>query len=97
MLLAKLDVIEPLDYPSLMRLVSHCVFVITDSGGLQKEAYSSWKRVLVTMPDTGWRELVDEEWNVLTAGEKLGAIPENPYEDISVNPSAVNAAYLRKR
>ena len=91
------DVIQPLDYLKLMGLVMHSAFVITDSGRLQKEAYSSWKRVLVTMPDTGWRELVDEGWNVLTAGEKLGAIPENPYEDISVNPSAVNAAYLRKR
>jgi len=64
-LLAKLDVTEPLDYPSLMRLVSHCVFVITDSGGLQKEAYFSGKRALVVMPDTGWRELVDIGWNVL--------------------------------
>jgi len=34
-------------------------FVITDSGGLQKETYFCGKRALVVMPDTGWRELVD--------------------------------------
>jgi len=60
-----LDVIQPLDYLKLMGLVMHSVFVITDSGGLQKEAYFCGKRTLVVMPDTGWRELVDIGWNVL--------------------------------
>ena len=43
-------------------------FVITDSGGLQKEAYFCGKRALVVMPDTGWRELVDTNRNVLVNG-----------------------------
>jgi len=59
------DVIQPLDYLKLMRLVMHSAFVITDSGGLQKEAYFCAKRALVVMPDTGWRELVEVGWNVL--------------------------------
>jgi len=59
------DVIQPLDYLKLMGLVMHSAFVITDSGGLQKEAYFCGKRALVVMPDTGWRELVDIGWNVL--------------------------------
>ena len=59
------DVIQPLDYLELMGLVMHSAFVITDSGGLQKEAYLCGKRALVVMPDTGWRELVDTGWNVL--------------------------------
>jgi len=33
------DVIQPLDYLELMGLVMQSAFVITDSGGLQKEAY----------------------------------------------------------
>jgi len=53
------DVIQPLDYLRLMGLVTHSAFVITDSGGLQKETYFCGKRALVVMPDTGWRELVD--------------------------------------
>jgi len=59
------DVIQPVDYLRLMGLVTHSAFVITDSGGLQKEAYFCGKRALVVMPDTGWRELVDTGWNVL--------------------------------
>jgi len=58
-------VIQPVDYLELMGLVMHSAFVITDSGGLQKEAYFCGKRALVVMPDTGWRELVGIGWNVL--------------------------------
>jgi len=51
-----------------MGLVMHSAFVITDSGGLQKEAYFCRKKALVVMPDTGWRELVEVGWNVLVDG-----------------------------
>jgi len=63
-----LEAIQPLDYLKLMGLVMHSAFVITDSGGLQKETYFCGKRALVVMPDTGWRELVDTGWNVLVDG-----------------------------
>ena len=58
--------IEPLDYLSMMGLVQKSLFVITDSGGLQKEAYFAGKRAIVVMPDTGWRELTDAGWNILS-------------------------------
>ena len=62
--------IEPLDYLSMMGLVQKSLFVITDSGGLQKEAYFAGKRAIIVMPDTGWRELTDAGWNILsTPGE----------------------------
>ncbi len=60
-----LDIIEPLGYLELMSLTQNAEFVITDSGGFQKEAYYSGKRALVLMPDTGWRELVEAGWNIL--------------------------------
>jgi UDP-N-acetylglucosamine 2-epimerase (non-hydrolysing) len=64
-LLDGVSVIEPVDYLGIMGLLGRCFMVITDSGGLQKEAYFSGKRVLVVMPDTGWRELIDIGWNKL--------------------------------
>jgi UDP-GlcNAc3NAcA epimerase len=64
-LLKNLTLIEPLDYLNLMGLVQQSRLVITDSGGLQKEAYFANKRALVIMPDTGWRELVLYKYNVL--------------------------------
>jgi len=59
-----LDIIEPLDYLSMMGLVSKCAFVITDSGGLQKEAYYCHKRAIVISQDTAWKELIG--WNILS-------------------------------
>ena len=63
--------IEPLDYLSMMGLVQKSLFVITDSGGLQKEAYFAGKRAIIVMPDTGWRELTDVGWNILSRPDEI--------------------------
>lgn len=60
---------EPIDYLRLMGLVRHSWKVITDSGGLQKEAYFGKKRCIVLMPV----EKVLSEDNVV--------YPENLYGD----------------
>jgi UDP-N-acetylglucosamine 2-epimerase (non-hydrolysing) len=70
-LLNEIEVTEPLDYSNLMGLVKKCKYVITDSGGLQKEAYFARKRAFVVMPDTGWQELVDSGLNVLCDPDNL--------------------------
>jgi len=67
----KVKTIEPLDYLNLMGLVKNSKKVITDSGGLQKEAYFAKKEAIVIMPDTGWRELTDIGWNKLANEENL--------------------------
>jgi UDP-N-acetylglucosamine 2-epimerase (non-hydrolysing) len=64
-------VLEPIEYFDLMGLVSKAEKVITDSGGLQKEAYFAGKRCLVAMPDTGWIELLENGNNVLCNAENL--------------------------
>uniref|UniRef100_A0A832MPN8 UDP-N-acetylglucosamine 2-epimerase (Non-hydrolyzing) n=1 Tax=Pseudothermotoga hypogea TaxID=57487 RepID=A0A832MPN8_9THEM len=69
--LKNMIVVEPLDYLNLMGLVKKCHKVITDSGGLQKEAYFAGKRAIVLMPDTGWRELVEVGWNKLASADEL--------------------------
>lgn len=63
--LDNLIVTEPLSYSELMGLLMDCEFVITDSGGLQKESYFAGKRAIVVMPDTGWQELIDFNINIL--------------------------------
>jgi UDP-N-acetylglucosamine 2-epimerase len=40
--------IEPLEYPDLIYLLKRCYIVVTDSGGIQEEAPSLGKPVLVT-------------------------------------------------
>ena len=69
-LLERLRTCDPIGYLEAMSLTSAARFVISDSGGLQKEAYYAGKRCAVMMPDTGWRELTDCGWNVLCAPER---------------------------
>ncbi|MFZ3236124.1 MAG: UDP-N-acetylglucosamine 2-epimerase (non-hydrolyzing) [Stellaceae bacterium] len=44
--------VEPVDYPELVYLLRRCHFVVTDSGGIQEEAPSFAKPVLVTRETT---------------------------------------------
>ncbi|WP_126994207.1 non-hydrolyzing UDP-N-acetylglucosamine 2-epimerase [Thermosipho globiformans] len=69
--LKKVIVINPIDYLNLMGLVKKSWKIITDSGGLQKEAYFGRKQAIVVMPDTGWRELVELGWNKLADENNL--------------------------
>lgn len=66
-LAARLRAVNPIGYIDLMSLLCASRFVITDSGGLQKEAYYAGRRALLVMPDTGWRELTNNGWNVLVS------------------------------
>lgn len=70
-LLKELCVIDPVDYLSLMGLVERSRLVVTDSGGLQKEAYFAGKRAVVLLGDPGWRELVECGWNVIASADDL--------------------------
>jgi UDP-N-acetylglucosamine 2-epimerase (non-hydrolysing) len=49
---ANVLLVEPVDYPELVFLLKRCHFVVTDSGGIQGEAPSFGKPVLVTRDTT---------------------------------------------
>ena len=69
------QLVEPLGYLEMVGLTSSARLVLTDSGGLQKEAY--WLGVpCVTLRDeTEWVETVQAGWNTL-AGADTAAILE---------------------
>lgn len=58
--------IDPVGYFDMLELLKHCRLVITDSGGLQKEAYFFNKFCLTTREETEWVELTRNGFNVLT-------------------------------
>jgi UDP-GlcNAc3NAcA epimerase len=59
------DPIEPVGYFDMIELLKKCRFVISDSGGLQKEAFFFKKQCLVIRDETEWTELVDLGYNYL--------------------------------
>jgi UDP-GlcNAc3NAcA epimerase len=59
-------VIDPVGYLEMIYLIDHCKMILTDSGGLQKEAYF-FKKPCVTLRDqTEWVELIDSGANILS-------------------------------
>jgi UDP-N-acetylglucosamine 2-epimerase (non-hydrolysing) len=72
--------IDPLDYPNFVRLLSLCYFVLTDSGGVQEEAPALAKPVLVMRETTerpegiaaGTAKLVgNDEETIVTEASRL--------------------------
>jgi UDP-GlcNAc3NAcA epimerase len=61
----KINITGPLSYFSMLGHLESCSFVITDSGGLQKEAYFSGKRCLTIRNETEWVELISGGFNKL--------------------------------
>jgi len=59
--------IAPLGYPDLVSAVQQSRGVITDSGGLQKEAFLLRVPCTTIRPETEWVETVDLGWNTLVA------------------------------
>jgi UDP-N-acetylglucosamine 2-epimerase (non-hydrolysing) len=57
--------VEPLDYPAMVAAVLHARAVVTDSGGLQKEAFLLRTPCTTVRTETEWTETVDLGWNVL--------------------------------
>ena len=51
--------VDPVGYLEMVFLLKNCVSVISDSGGLQKEAYFFKKPCLITRDETEWIELVE--------------------------------------
>jgi UDP-GlcNAc3NAcA epimerase len=58
--------IDPVGYFDMIVLMVNCKNIITDSGGVQREAYSLKKKSLLLMEFTPWKELVDNNFTILT-------------------------------
>ncbi|MCL2785216.1 MAG: UDP-N-acetylglucosamine 2-epimerase (non-hydrolyzing) [Propionibacteriaceae bacterium] len=77
----------PLAYPDLIAVVLSSAGVITDSGGLQKEAFLLRVPCTTVRSETEWVETVDLGWNVLAnTPEEIAAAVTRPM------PADTNAA-----
>jgi len=61
--------IKPVGYLDMIALLKHCKLVLTDSGGLQKEAFFFQKNCVTLRDDTEWVELLSGGYSVLAGAD----------------------------
>lgn len=62
-------IIDPVGYFDMIMLLKSCEMVITDSGGVQKEAFFFAKHCITLREQTEWVELVDKGFNLLVGSD----------------------------
>ncbi len=62
-------IIDPVGYFDMLELLKYCSFVMTDSGGLQKEAFFFHKQCITMRSQTEWVELVEHSYNQIAGAD----------------------------
>ena len=63
--------INPVGYFDMIMLLKSCELVITDSGGVQKEAFFFGKHCITLREQTEWVELVENGFNILVGSDSV--------------------------
>lgn len=68
--ISNIEIIDPVGYFNMIWLINHCSIIMTDSGGLQKEAFFFKKPCITLRDQTEWVELVDLKVNFLAGADR---------------------------
>lgn len=91
-------VVEPVGYLEMLVLEKNAEVIVTDSGGVQKEAYFAGRPCVTVRNTTEWTETVDVGWNMLTGSDSraiAGAM--RSFRPTSARPSLFGDGHAAER
>jgi UDP-GlcNAc3NAcA epimerase len=78
--------INPIGYFDMLELLKNCNLVVTDSGGLQKEAFFNKKHCIIAREETEWIELVTNGFAKIVGSNSVKMLQAfNDFQDSKVN------------
>lgn len=78
----RISLIPPVSYLDMLELQKLCSLFITDSGGLQREAYFSKKPCVTLLTETEWTKLIDINANILVQPNQYKELPQIVYNKL---------------
>jgi len=81
-----IKIIDPVGYFDMLELLKKCNLVVTDSGGLQKEAFFNKKHCIIAREETEWVELVANGFAKIVGSDKVKMLQSfNNFQDSTAN------------